>query len=276
MNKKTAWFGAAILLGASALLSGTVNAQGGPPPDGPRSGPGGHMGGPGEEMRFLGVEAGMGEKNVTGAPFTASFTAVTSQTLADGNKIERTTSGTIARDSSGRVRRDMMLPAGPWSDTPNNPSHVVFISDPVAGANYILKVDNKTAERFTPPTRPQRQPRDANDSQRDKDAVTTSLGTQTIGGVSADGTRVTRTIPAGAIGNQSPIQIVTEKWYAPSLQMYVKIQRSDPRYGNTTYQLSSVQTSEPAISQFQVPTDYTVTARKGRGPRDGAPPPPQQ
>jgi hypothetical protein len=277
MIAKRTWFGTAILLAASALLAGSALAQGGPPPDGPGFR---HMGGPDDEMRFLGFEGGAGEKKVTGAPFSATYTAQTTQTLADGNKIARNSSGSVARDSEGRVRRDVTLPAGPWSDSTSAPAHAIFISDPVSGVNYILHVEKKSAEKFTPPNDAQRPRRDGKNGgpDHDKDAVTTSLGTQTIGGVQAEGTRITRTIPAGAIGNQSPIQIVVEKWYAPSLQMNVQIKRSDPRFGDTTYQLSNITTSEPAMTQFQVPSDYAVTAAKPRGPRGGGapPPPPQQ
>jgi hypothetical protein len=277
MNVKTAWFSSAILLAAAALFCGSAQAQGGPPPGDRGPGGFGHMGGPEDEMRFLGIEGGAGEKKVTGAPFSASFTSQTTQTLADGNKIEHTSTGTVARDSEGRVRRDMTVPPGPWSDNGNTPVHVVFISDPVAGANYFLKADKKTAEKFTPPpANPDRAKRDANAAQRAKDETTVSLGTQTINGVSAEGTRITRTIPAGAIGNQSAIQIVIERWYSPTLQLYVQSKRSDPRFGETTFQLTNVQNAAPAASQFQVPSDYAVTAAKGRGRRGGAPPPPQE
>jgi hypothetical protein len=278
MTLKTGYFAAAILLGASVLTAGSALAQGGPPPGGPGPGGFGRMGGPEDEMRFIGIEAGAGEKKVTGAPFSASFTATTTQTLADGNKISRSSNGTIARDNDGRVRRETTLPAGPWSNTSNATTRVVFISDPVAGVNYVLRPDAKTAEKFTPPT-DGRRPHDGNKPRHDNnDETTISLGTQTIGGVQAEGTRITRTIPAGAIGNQNPIQIVIEKWYAPSLQMDVMSKRSDPRYGETTYQLASVQTSTPAAAQFQVPSDYAVTAGRPRGPRGGGQPPtpPQQ
>ena len=117
MNLKTGWFATALLLGASVLTAGAALAQGGPPPGGPGPGGFGHMGGPEDEMRFIGIEAGAGEKKVTGAPFSASFTAQTTQTLADGNKIVRNSNGAIARDSEGRVRREMTVPAGPWSDS---------------------------------------------------------------------------------------------------------------------------------------------------------------
>jgi hypothetical protein len=277
MNLKTGWFRAALLLGASVITAGSALAQGGPPPGGPGPGGFGRMGGPEDEMRFIGIEAGAGEKKVTGAPFSASFTASTTQTLADGNKIVRNTTGSVARDTEGRVRRETTLPAGPWSNSSNATTRVVFISDPVAGVNYVLRPDAKTAEKFTPPTPGERGNRERNKPAHDNDETSVSLGTQTIGGVQAEGTRITRTIPAGAIGNQNPIQIVIEKWYAPSLQMDVMSKRSDPRFGETTYQLTNVQTTAPAATQFQVPSDYSVTAGRARGPRGaGAPPPPQQ
>ena len=112
-------------------------------------------------------------------------------------------------------------------------------------------------------------------------AKTESLGTQTIDGVNAEGTRTTRTIPAGEIGNEQPITIVSERWYSADLQMDVKSTHSDPRFGDTTYTLTNIQRAEPAASLFAVPSDYTVTAGKHRmfiqkfnGAPDAPPPPP--
>jgi hypothetical protein len=103
------------------------------------------------------------------------------------------------------------------------------------------------------------------------------LGTQTINGISAQGTRYTRTIPAGQIGNDKPITIVNERWYSPDLQIVVKSTRNDPRFGSTTYTVTNVQRQEPAASLFIVPSDYTVTQARGprghRGPMAGGPPP---
>lgn len=288
MNIKRTFVRTITFTAASLALCGVLAAQTAataPPPQGPppggRDGFGGMGGGPDDGIRFLGFEAGLGEKKVTGAPFSATFSTSTSQTLADGNKIQRTSTGSVARDSLGRMRREMTLPPGPWADAEKTPPHVIFINDPVGGANYILKVDDKTGTKFTPPADRQRpadpaSPADAN-APEDKDVVKASLGTQTINGVSAEGARTTRTIPAGAIGNANPIQITVEKWYSPSLQLYVMIKRSDPRSGDSVFQLTGIQTSEPAASLFQVPSDYTITAgSKRRGHRGGPPPPPQQ
>src|SRR4029077_10091043 len=57
------------------------------------------IGPPPEIIGFVGVEGEPGGKAVSGVPFTASFSTQTSQTLSDGNHIQRSTTGTLARDS---------------------------------------------------------------------------------------------------------------------------------------------------------------------------------
>src|SRR5215207_6603198 len=42
---------------------------------------------------------------VTGAPYSADITTEVVQVLADGNRIERRSTSSVARDSEGRVRR---------------------------------------------------------------------------------------------------------------------------------------------------------------------------
>jgi hypothetical protein len=85
-----------------------------------------------------------------------------------------------------------------------------------------------------------------------------SLGKQTIEGVEAEGKRTTTTIPADAIGNERPIEMVSETWYSPELQTTIMSKRSDPRTGETTYRLTNIRRGEPDASLFQVPSDYTV------------------
>jgi hypothetical protein len=88
--------------------------------------------------------------------------------------------------------------------------------------------------------------------------VTESLGTRVIEGVVAEGARTTITIPANTIGNERALEIVSERWYAPELQMEVLTRRNDPRFGETTYGLTNIQRSEPSPLLFEVPTDYTM------------------
>jgi hypothetical protein len=84
------------------------------------------------------------------------------------------------------------------------------------------------------------------------------LGTQIVEGVAASGTRTTTTIPAGAIGNEQPLLIVSEQWFAPELKVLVMTRHNDPRTGETTYRLTNITQTEPARSLFEVPPDYTL------------------
>ena len=101
----------------------------------------------------------------------------------------------------------------------------------------------------------------------EKKGKTESLGKQSIEGVEAEGTRNTITIPAGEIGNDRAIEIVSERWYSPELQVVVMTQHSDPRFGETSYRLTNINRSEPAKSLFEVPSDYTIK----EGPTPGQP-----
>jgi len=85
-----------------------------------------------------------------------------------------------------------------------------------------------------------------------------SLGKQMIEGVEAEGTRTTVTIPAGKIGNEMPILIISERWYSPELQLVVMTRHSDPRFGEQSYRLTNINRSEPAKTLFEIPSDYTI------------------
>lgn len=89
----------------------------------------------------------------------------------------------------------------------------------------------------------------------DADVKRESLGTQTIEGVTAEGTRETRTIAAGTIGNEKPIVITSEVWTSPDLQTVVLSKRNDPRFGETVFKLTGINRAEPDPSLFQAPAN---------------------
>ncbi len=97
--------------------------------------------------------------------------------------------------------------------------------------------------------------------QKGSEGTEESLGNRLVAGVEATGTRETVTIPAGTIGNEQPIEMVSERWYSEELQLEVMTKRSDPRSGETTFELRNLQRVEPLPSLFEVPADYTVNER---------------
>jgi len=286
MNRKLS--GSAILGCVLMLGAGFAEAQQAPPPLPPhaagmmQAGPKGEFPPPfGERMELLGFGGMRQGKVVTGAPFSAIAVSETTQTLADGNHLSRKTQSNVFRDSQGRIRREITF-AGFGPMAAQSKSFVV-INDPVAGTTFLLHPDQKTAEKMGKPfARMKGAMQDKIEARQQKEIANGNLkkedlGTQTVAGVIAQGTRTTRTIPAGQIGNEKPITIVRESWYSNDLQTVVVSKRSDPWSGETTYTLTNIQRVEPEASLFAVPSDYTVTqghaGTMGRMRRHQAPPP---
>ena len=238
----------------------------------PRPGAPGRFGGP----RMLGAEAGILRHVVKGAPFSGDLVTESTETLADGNRIHQTSTVHLVRDSEGRVRREESLAGLGALAAGGSGEQVIFIHDPVAGASYALDPAHKTATRSAwTPGAPGSRVAAAVRAWRgmgpggNQSATAESLGSATMEGLAVEGTRIAITTPAGAIGNEAPIQVVTERWYSPDLKIAVLIKRSDPRSGETVTRLTNVSRAEPAPGLFQVPTDYKVTERAA--PRFGPP-----
>jgi hypothetical protein len=227
--------------------------------------------GPGPGMDVLGIREVFEAKVVKGAPYKAEAVTEVTQPLADGNRISGRTATTVWRDSSGRTRREVALAAvGPLVGH-DMPLHVL-IHDPVAGTTFVLEPENRVARRM-PAFREPREGKGPEGGHKPEPGLrffnkrvkepgessqTEPLGTQTIEGVEATGTRTTTTIPAGAIGNERPIEVVSERWFSPELQVVVLSTHRDPRFGDNTYRLTAIQRVEPDKSLFEVPADYTV------------------
>lgn len=223
---------------------------------------------------------------VTNAPYSATFTSTSTEKLQDGTVLTRTDTRMAARDSMGRTWEQVTFPA--HGDAAARTSTTIF--DPVARTITQLHPDDKTAvvrALRTPSTPPSGTaasstadrplgPRD------DKNVVKTDLGSKTIDGDVAEGTRITRTIPAGTMGNSAAIVSTDEKWVSTDLKIELTRTGNDPFHGTHTTTVSSLNRAEPAASLFTVPSGYTVKqateragGRHGFGPRGGdAPPPP--
>jgi hypothetical protein len=231
--------------------------------------------GPG--FNLLSSEMRFGDKTVTGQPFSAQVEIEGTRTLADGTRSTHKGTGVIYRDSEGRTRHEMTLGVlGPFASA-GDPPQMVFINDPVAGAHYALDANQRTARKMPLPAG--RPPHDmAEQSDRHQppfDIKTESLGKQVIEGIEVEGTRSVITIPAGKFGNDSPVEVVSERWYSPALQAVVMSKHSDPRMGEHVYRLTNIKREEPVRSLFEVPADYQVQEGDfghGRGRRGPRPP----
>ena len=246
---------------------------------------------------FVSSEMTIDGKVVKGAPYSAEAVTETTQVFADGNRIVRKNTAQVYRDGEGRTRREQTIGMiGPFA-AGGDPPQTVFIHDPVSGDNYILDARTKTARKVRARVTFEREAKreaeveakakamaHADSKHREKVSGYTfqmpapgpggpdimfystdgrepkveQLGESVVEGVKATGKRVTVTIPAGSIGNERDIDIVTERWQSTDLQTVVKTSHSDPRFGTTVYRLTNISRTEPAPSLFQLPSDYTV------------------
>ena len=245
----------------------------------------------GELRAKMAVEA----RITPGAPYTAEAVTESTQVLGDGNRINRKSLTRVYRDGEGRMRREEVNEAGTVVS--------VSIVDPIAHVSYVLQPQSRTAYRETaqnqlfmvrskidgaadrmgdaPPPPPPPPPaagaplRTAAPEIRMRipisgaeagDVARENLGQQNVEGVSATGTRMITTFPAGAIGNLQPLKVVAEQWFSPDLQVLVMTRHSDPRSGDTTYRLQNIVRAEPDRSLFSVPADYTLKPSNIRQP----------
>ncbi len=90
-----------------------------------------------------------------------------------------------------------------------------------------------------------------------------SLGTQTVDGVLCEGRRMTTTYPVDFMGNDRPIVVTQETWTSTELKMAILRKTSDPRSGDSTFEIRNLSRTEPDASLFQAPPDYSVVEDTG-------------
>jgi hypothetical protein len=131
---------------------------------------------------------------------------------------------------------------------------VATISDPVTGTRLELNPSTKSARRASAGLE-FGIARVANPSatKAGTPETTENLKPQMVNGVMAQGVRITMTIPKGQIGNNRVIKVITERWVSSDLQIPIKTTNSDPRFGDTTYQLTGIVQQEPDTALFQIP-----------------------
>jgi hypothetical protein len=204
---------------------------------------------------------------ITGRPVSATEERHSLQILSDGTRIETKYTDKYYRDEQGRTRIE-------------REDGSVLISDPVLGTAVEVK-NGKVTGRSVPATpvgvnaqtkaaleklsqmvlrkaygietasREAKLKVEAASKKQLEDEE--NLGVQAVNGVSAQGTRSVTTIPLGMIGNDRPIDIVNERWVSDQLQMTIKSSNKDPRFGETTYELTNIVLGHPDPTLFVIP-----------------------
>src|SRR2546425_10712555 len=193
------------------------------------------------------------------APFTATVNTEWIRQLPDGSAITLKNHRAIARDAAGRIfqERRALVP-----DDGTNKSGVsqIEISDPVAHELYICMPDGRTCqlEVFSPlESAPYGAPGKAHMVQGSS-SQSEDLGKQAIGGLETVGTRETTIIPAGTIGNNSPLMSKREFWFSPQRGVNLISKRQDPLSGTQNFEVSDIALGDPDAKLFEVPSGFKI------------------
>jgi hypothetical protein len=190
--------------------------------------------------------------SLAGCPFSAVIETESTQSLADGTRIQKKFKALVYRDSAGRIRFETYAPTNPGTDFPAT-SNMVQIFDPVAGFWYVFIPQTAVGSRHrlnepaTSPGVPQRS--SASDSastqSQEPEPVVENLGSKLLEGLLVNGRRITRTIPVRAEGNDRVLTVVVETWESLDMGITLLQQNSDPRSGNAIKRMTNLKRTEP-------------------------------
>jgi hypothetical protein len=220
---------------------------------------------------------------IKNAAFSAVVITQYDRVVGNGNHIHRETRGKVYRDDQGRVRTETQSPGNNGDQflrvTILDPvQHTVIHLDPRTKVATVTHMDQTVAASDSvattrhgitlsgTPTNDSGQPTGAPVRiQTDRSAANAgagvkmqALGNKSIEGVETVGTKTTRTIEAGAMGNEEPIVSVTNSWYSRELQIVVLNETDDGQSGHNSMKLVDIVRAEPNSQLFLIPQDYTV------------------
>ncbi len=220
---------------------------------------------------------------IRNAPFSAVVITQYDRTLGNGNHIHRETRGKVYRDDQGRVRTETESPSSGGEQllrvtimdpvqhtvihldsrtkvaTVTHTGQAVAVSDSVAPPRHGITLGGTpitdSGQPAGPPIKIQTDHSAANAGAAVK---TQTLGNKSVEGVETVGTRTTRTIEAGVMGNEQPIVSVSDSWYSRDLQIVVLNETDDGQSGHNSMKLVDIVRAQPNSQLFLIPQDYTV------------------
>jgi hypothetical protein len=192
------------------------------------------------------------------APFQATVTAQWTKHLPDGTTTTVKNHRLVVRDSQGRIyqERRTLVPEGRSQES------LIFrieISSPVTHTKYFcdpgltqceLRSYNVPITELVVPV--------GEIANGTRYLSRASLGSKTIEGLDAIGTRETITTQTGVIGNSAPVDSTKEFWYSPKLGLNLQVLRLDPLHGDQLFSVTDLRLSEPDARLFVLPPGCKV------------------
>jgi hypothetical protein len=205
------------------------------------------------------------------APFFALLETESVKYAADGGTMTFVNARHIGRNGDGRLyeERWMLVPKGSKVKSYMN---WIQLADPKARTLYNCSPQKHVCDLL---------PYDPKDdlsavdirkgitrelSNGDGHEIWEELGTRNILGVETSGYRDTTVTNAGVLGNDQPLNSVSEYWHSRQLGINLLSVRSSPYFGKQTFTITELSVGEPDAQKFQLPEGYTVNDQRKSPP----------
>ena len=205
---------------------------------------------------------------IQNAPFSATIHTQWIRPLEDGGTFTLVNQRQVARDSLGRIYEER------WFLVPKNGKvrsqmYIIQIGDPTAHTLFtcfLLKMPHRcTLERYAASTTASyRPPSMASGPLPNGNGFRTheDLGLQDIVGTETTRTRDTITYNAGVIGNDKPFNVTREFWFASKLEIDLRSELTDPKFGKEIFTVSDVNALDPDPKLFEIPEGFEVVDQR--------------
>ena len=197
------------------------------------------------------VVIGIAISDVAGAPFSATAVIQFQRDLGDEGMETLRTISLIARDTTGRTHNETrrFMPEY-FHGSPLLMGVRLYDPHTRIRTSYDPALHIAHRQLYLRDTATNREPR--------PDEHIQDLGTITLNGLPAKGTRRTTVIPKKESGVGEKVTVEDEEWYSEDLHIALLIRHSDPRVGTETIGISNLKREEPDASMFQVPPGYQI------------------
>ena len=194
---------------------------------------------------------GISIPEVPRAPFSATLVLESQRIWPDGSSQIRRTINLIARDAQGRTHNETrrLMPEY-FHGSPELMSVRIF--DPLTHIRIVYDPALHIARRQFVPKEP------STTALPNPSVGIQDLGTTTLNGLQARGTRRTEIVPDYKSETGETVKIEDETWYSQDLHLNLLIRHSDSRVGVETVGVSNLKREEPPASMFQVPPGYRI------------------
>jgi hypothetical protein len=205
------------------------------------------------------------------APFFATLATESVKYAADGGTMTFVNQRHIARNADGRIyeERWYLVPKGSnvkstmnWIQLADPKQHTLYNCSPQRHICDLLVYNPESDLSAASLRKGSTHPLENGEGSD----VWEDLGTRNILGIETEGVRETTVTNVGVLGNDQPLNSVSEYWHSQQLGLNLLSIRSSPYFGKQTFTITEISTGDPDAQLFQLPAGYTVNDQRKNGP----------